>query len=256
MSIKKEKVIRFIFSAATISGVIATGVLAGKATIKAKQILDETYSEDLENVEPKEQIATVWKCYIPAMSAAALTISLVIGNNILSHKQQASLIAAYSLMTQQASAHQTKYKEAVKKVFGDDADEKIEQSIMVEHTENTHISAVGNFASTSLNAENDENTMLFYDSYSERYFESSLSRVIEAQYHLNRNFLLRGCCPLDEFYEFLGLEHIGNDKLGWEVDDELYWIDFNNQMTTMDDGLECCIISMATEPWVSDSVYC
>ena len=37
----------------------------------------------------------------------------------------------------------------------------------------------------------DENR-LFYDEYSRRYFESSVSRVLQAEYHLNRNFVMSG----------------------------------------------------------------
>ena len=89
--------------------------------------------------------------------------------------------------------------------------------------------------------------VLFYDDWSGRYFESTIEQVIAAQYHINRNFVLRGYVTLNELYEFLGLEttEYGN-TVGWAVEDEMYWIDFHQHKVIMDDGLECYIIET---PW-------
>ena len=53
------------------------------------------------------------------------------------------------------------------------------------------------------------------------YFQSTMADVIEAQYHLNRNFALRGSASLREYFAFLGIldqfpEGFG-DALGWDV---------------------------------------
>ena len=71
-----------------------------------------------------------------------------------------------------------------------------------------------------------------------------------AEYHLNRNYILRGYAYLNEFYVFLGIEETDyGSVLGWAPnDDGMYWIDFNHSKTVLDDGLEVYIIEMPFEP--------
>ena len=98
--------------------------------------------------------------------------------------------------------------------------------------------------------ENDGEPKLFYDEHSNRYFEATIEQVIQAEYHLNRNFTLRGYVYLNEFYEFLGLSITEyGDVMGWAVNyDEIYWVDFNHRKVAMDDGLEVYIIETPYEP--------
>ena len=58
--------------------------------------------------------------------------------------------------------------------------------------------------------------------------------MLQAEYHLNRNFAIRGGDgTVNEFYEFLGLAPIdGGDTIGWAVCDELRWVDFNHTKVT------------------------
>ena len=94
---------------------------------------------------------------------------------------------------------------------------------------------------------------VFYEEHYGKLFESSVSNVVLAMYHLNRNFVLRGTCVLNEFYEFLGLEPIEGGLIGWDVYTgfENYgyqWIDFYFNKLTTDDGLEVYEIVFAFEP--------
>lgn len=90
--------------------------------------------------------------------------------------------------------------------------------------------------------------ILCYDSYSKRYFESTMAAVLNAVYHINRNLQLRGDATINEFYEFLGIDGIEfGDEIIWDMNDlmegGIMWLDFENHRAVMDDGLECCIIS-------------
>ena len=67
--------------------------------------------------------------------------------------------------------------------------------------------------------------MLFYDTISEIYFESTYEEVLQALYHLNRNFVLRGESPCNEYYEFLGIEC--SNMLGWNSWSGYCFIDFD-----------------------------
>ena len=102
--------------------------------------------------------------------------------------------------------------------------------------------------------EADEEERLFYDAISDRYFQATISQVLQAEYHLNRNFALSGgFITLNQFYEFLGVSKVrGGDEVGWMVSDGLYWVDFDHQKTVVDDGLngevECYIIDAPFPP--------
>lgn len=122
--------------------------------------------------------------------------------------------------------------------------------LAVEKANDVCVSAesILNYCDISVDGENAEKR-LFYDELSKRYFEASIEQVLAAEYHLNRNFMLRGYVTINEFYEFLGISHIdGGDMLGWDVCEEIFWIDFDHRKITLDDGMECCYISTVFSP--------
>lgn len=83
-----------------------------------------------------------------------------------------------------------------------------------------------------------EEQRLFYDSFSKRYFQATISQVLQAEYHINRNMVLGAFVTLNDFYDFLGISHVeGGDVVGWLLSDSMYWIDFDNSKAMVDDGL-------------------
>lgn len=97
-----------------------------------------------------------------------------------------------------------------------------------------------------------EEVRTFYDCFSGRYFESTLSKVLQAEYHLNRNFALGGLyVEVNNFYELLGIAPIDRGKvLGWDCAEDIVWIDFNHYKATLDDGMEVYYIEMMIDPQV------
>ena len=80
---------------------------------------------------------------------------------------------------------------------------------------------------------------------------------MDAIYHLNRNYILRGYTVLNELYDFLGLDptDIGS-IMGWApLDEGMYWIEFNHRKTEMENGTEFYIIEMPFEPSVDYDEY-
>lgn len=236
------------FSAA---GVVVTAVLAVKATPRAVDLIRAdsrtNHDGDPYAATKTEMVKSAWKCYVPAVTMGAATIFCIFSANAISRKQQASLMSAYTLVSRQFR----EYKSKVTEFYGKEAHEKIMRSLAVEKAKDIHITAPNIFSNSSLDFEGaDEEERLFYDSFSERYFQSTISRVLQAEYHVNRNFaLMGGFVALNQFYEFLGIEPKKElSEFGWWVDDELYWIDFSHTRAMVDDGLsgevECWIIEM------------
>ncbi len=235
-------------------GVVTTSVLAVKATPKAVDIIRSREGIDHEGnyygPAKLEVVQLTWKCYIPAALVGLSTIACIFGANVLNKRNQASLVSAYAMLSESYK----QYREAAKSLYGEDADSKI----IAEVAKKKYISADDCYIYDPDSASEE---LLFYDSFSQRYFTSTMSSVLNAQYHVNRNFALRGWSDLNELYGFLGLEeHSGGDVIGWSADEMIEggltpWIDFENRLVEMDDGLECYIISTLFEPTVLDSDY-
>lgn len=244
-------------------GVVATAVMAAKATPKAVQLVRDNsrinHDGDPNAYTKKEAVMACWKCYIPTAVVGGSTIACIFGANALNRRQQAALASAYGLVSR---AYQD-YKRKVKENFGEAAHRDIMRQIAAEHSNNLSPYVPGIAGTTSLEFEGaNEEDRLFYDAFSERYFHATISQVLQAEYHLNRNFTLRGGAALNEFYELLGIEKIhGGDDIGWWVDPEceFYWIDFNHSRAMIDDGLsgevECYIIETSEPPRVPPADY-
>ena len=241
-------------------GVIVTAVVAVKATPKAL-VLIHTDSKKNHGGDPyaytkKEAVLSAWKCYIPAVAFGASTIACIMGANALNKRQQAALTSAYALVQNSYK----EYKDKLKELYGEETHNAIVNSIVAEKCKEGSISSPSFISNSSLDfgeGMEPEITRTFYDSFSQRYFESTIEKVIQAEYHLNRNFMFAGVIPLNDFYEFLGLERTDfGDKVGWSsVNGDIYWIDFNHHRLTLEDGMEIYIIDMVFEPtadWMED----
>lgn len=233
-----------ILTCAGAVGVVSTAILAVKATPKALEKIEKAKEEKGEELTKLEVVQAATPSYIPTILIGAGTIACIFGANVLNKRSQAALASAYALLDSSFK----EYKETLKELYGEEAHQNIMDHIAIEKAKEVGITAESMCANTCLtDDESCGEPVLFYEEWSGRYFESTIEQVIVAQYHVNRNFVLRGYVPLNELYEFLGLETTDyGDTVGWSVEDELYWIDFNCHKVVMDDGLECYIIET---PW-------
>lgn len=226
-------------------GVIATTVLAVKATPKALLALEEAKEEKGEDLTVLETVQTAGPVYIPTIITGAATLTCIFSANILNKRHQASITSAYALLDSSYKEYRTK----VNDIYGDDADEKVREEIAKDKYKDSDIDPA-------------TITELFYDEYSKRYFESTLVKVQQAEYRVNRDMMMRGYVYLNEFYEHLDLEPVPSGySLGWSPGANLdyywqEWIDFSHAKITMDDGTECHSIVMLMEPILEFENYC
>lgn len=232
------------------SGVVVTSILAVRATPKALRKIqqDSRINHDGNpNAYTKiEAFKSAWVYYVPATAVGTATIICIFGANILSRHQQAAITSAYALIN---NTYQD-YKDKVKELYGEETHQKIIDSIAKETCKDVYISSPGFCGSSSLDFDehDSKDNRLFYDVFSKRYFESSVVRVIEAEYHLNRNWWIGNAC-LNDFYELLGLEPVdGGNELSWFPEDGICWIDFDHHKTVLDDGLEVYLVEFVFAP--------
>lgn len=237
-------------------GVVATAVMAVRATPKAIHLLENAKKEKEDELTKTEALKTALPVYIPTFLIGLSTIACIFGANALNKHQQGALMSAYALVDNSYR----EYKSKLKELYGEEAHNSIIDSIAKEKCEEVHITCPGMIETSTLDFDEGmepEVIRTFYDSFSQRYFESTISKIIQAEYHLNRNFMFEGCIDLNEFYEFLGLEKTDiGDTVGWSsYNGDIYWIDFNHHKITLEDGMEIFVIDMVFEPtaeWLDD----
>lgn len=228
-----------ILTGVGIVGVAATAVTAVKVTPKALILLEAEKKKKGEKLTKLETIKVAGPAYIPSIIIGVSTITCIFGANYLNQRQQASLASAYALLDRSYR----EYRNKVKELYGES---EVQTEIAKDHYDEE-------------DTPEDDGKELFYDTYSKRYFRSTIEEVQRAEYYLNRNIATRDYAYLNEFYEMLGLEPI-EAELGWSSGGNIEgywktWVDFTHELVTMDDGLECHVIMFQEDPYLNFEDY-
>lgn len=214
-------------------GVITTTVLAVKATPKALKLIEEAEDEKGEELTVVETVKTAWKPYVPTAISCTSTLVCIFGAHYLSARTQASLMSAYAVLDSTFKEYREKIREKCP-----------EESIRYEHE------MILSKYDGSLDVDEDDGKELFWDYQSLRYFRASLEEVKNAEYLLNQKLATTGFACLNDFYDFLNMEHIPYGyQLGWSTmysdkaygDDEL--LNFTYEPAQYD-GLKCKIMTI------------
>lgn len=223
-------------------GAITTTVMAVKATPKALKTIEAVEEVKGEKLTKTEIIKVAGPAYIPTVLMGMGTLACIFGANALNKRQQASLVSAYGLM----SSSYKEYKKKVVDLYGKEVDDKIRTEMAKEHFEKEKVA---------------DGKQLFYDDFSERYFESTLEDVLRAEANLNKQIAVATGAYLNEFYEFLGIDKIpAGNELGWcnGLLESMYWtnwVDFDHTEFETVDGVKCTLIKMMQEPVIDFAYY-
>lgn len=245
------------------AGVVATAVTAVKATPKALAFVDEEIRKQnralldeaekngndvcaqINKLKPIEVVKVAWKPYIPAIVLGTATITCIFGANVLNRRQQAALSSAYLFLEQSYK----EYRNKVKALYGDDADNKVDAEI-----------AKDKFSDEDMIPVFDGEKCLFYEEHYGKFFERTMLEVRDAEYQLNRKLAKEGEVSLNDFMEFLDLPNVKDgDILGWSQEDgfDFYnytWIEFEHVLLTVNDDMECYMIKTPLQPTVGYDV--
>lgn len=230
-------------------GVVGTAVTAVMATPKALQIINIAKEKNEDEPTKLDMVKLVAPIYIPSALVGVGTIACIVGANILNKRQQAALTSAYIMISRAHNDYTAKLVE----LYGQEADDKIREGLMKNpieaeppHVASDHLICTG---SRGLETVCNSEPALFYDTISERYFESTPLNVYAAEYYLSRNFMLMGYTTPNDFYDFLGIPQTPDgDTVGWSMEWGFSWLDFTHVKTIMDDGLVCYSITPVFQP--------
>lgn len=179
--------------------------------------------------DSKKEEANALKKYAPTFIVGGATTALIFSSSVLNKRMNLELASAISMI----GCNYSNYRSEVAKRHGTEEDQDIIKTISANEANKCHITADCCFSNTSLDLDDiHEQQLVFYDSFSKRFFKSTISKVLQAEYHLNRNFALGACVSINDFYDFLGVDRVDyGEDIGWGSNlwnDGINWIDFNH----------------------------
>lgn len=237
----------FIFAGLAVVGVFATAYFSARDTRKAeKEIARYKKDEPLLDTESKAmRIATeIAPNYICTAVSAAATVTCI----ILSHKITAGQLAALSATAAGAEHVFNKYRGQIRDILG----EEKENEIFEQANEDWVITPALPLRQIKENKTDIPNDTLF--EYNGIKFWSTVEKVQQAMYHINRQLILRGYVSEFELLEFLGINARPESEDQVWVSDMFIedgmepWIDFYQTYSKNSDGDDLIKISYAYGP--------
>lgn len=243
---------------ATITGVVATGVLAAKAGYKARGIVDEekarrgaeavadktfdTYLEEKAAYEAAADLTTrekaelTWLCYAAPAITGASTIASCMGVHLIHTKRHAALAGLYAITAGKLDDYKDMAEEALgTKKQQEFQDRMAQKAVDGAPFDNRSVMMTGGHE-------------LCFDTWTSRYFMSSMSEIADVVNQCNALLIDDGELDLNTFYERLGLEGVpwGLD-FGWsKAKTDKISINYGN--VTAPDGRPAIAISFRNDP--------
>lgn len=267
MKVNWKKVVPCFLTVTSCVGVVGVAITSGRDTIKAKKKLEtkEISLSDKKSVSDYlEIVKETLPCYIPTVAATAITISAIIFNKQLTKKQMLAIVGAGSASGRFIGEMNNKIRE----LYGEDVLDDIRREIAKDHEDGIPYAAVPDISYDSMLSRKWTDGLngdtLFYDSYYDIWFRSSMAGVISGVYHLNRNHSLGAIPTLEMLYEFWGVswkDQCDEDftVLGWGEEmysDGIGWIDVSlTPSEKKDTGENYYIINYEYPPVVLEEVW-
>lgn len=230
-----------------IAGMIATTVMAVKATPKAMSLIEEAGYKKGSDENPimdmeytpltkLEIVKVAWKPYIPAIVTGVGSIACLVGASSVSARRNAALATAYTI----SETALREYKDKVVETVGEKKEKSIRDAIAKDKIDKNPVQK-NEVVLT------DGGATLCYDELSGRYFKSDIEKLRRAANELNHQMLSDGSASLNDFYYLIGLDNIKiGDDLGWDTRMNLLDLDFSSQLTS--DGKPCLVLQFSIAP--------
>lgn len=229
-----------ILTAVAVTGTITTAVLAGRASFKAAELIQE--DERIEGVagDPvyrfKERAQLTWKLYIPAVATGVATIACIVAANQIGNRRAAAMAAAYSL----ADKAFEEYKEKIVEKLGEKKEKAARTELAQEYVRD-HPPTIEDSILIG-----DTTSVLCCDLYTKRYLLSDMETIRRAANDINYQVNHDYYASLSDFYDRIGMEHTSmSDDVGWNAD-KLLDLEFDVVLTPS--GKPCLTFDFTTAP--------
>ena len=202
-----------ILTSIGVAGVVGTAVSASVASVKSYKEI-KTANDAGYDLSTKEKVKMCWKYYIPTAITGSVTISAIIGSNVIFGKKEAAMASALAL----AEKGFEEYKSTIAEKFGKDEEKQLQDKAIfdkIANTESDEIHPEWTFET--------HGKTLCYDYYCGRYFISDPAFLRSCEGEINRKFLTEGVVMLQDVYDEIGfVSHswLGR-QIGWELPDDV-----------------------------------
>ena len=229
-------------------GIVASTVMACKATLKVEEIVDEakekidtihqvsadpTMAEKYSEEDGKKDLAIVYtqtavkfiKLYGPSVTIGVASLACMIGSNHILNKRNAALAAAYAAVDKSFK----EYRGRVIERFGKQMDRELRYNIKAQEIEETTVDANGKETITKKTVDvMDPNSYsqyaIVFDDSNEGWDpdpERSKYFLIQQQNWANERLKSRGHLFLNEVYDMLGAKRTkAGAQVGWVYDEK------------------------------------
>jgi len=220
-----------------LAGMVATTVLAVKATPKALRLIEEKQKGQEETLTKVDVVKTTWTCYIPAAITCVVSAGCILGASSINAKKNAAIAAAYSISERAFS----EYKEQVVEVIGEKKEQLVRDKVAEKQLKE--------YPKTNREViMTDKGDMMCFDPISGRTFKSDYDKIRSAEHWLNKELRSNMYVSLNEFYYELGLRPIDiGDDLGWNIHKEEE-VDISYSSQLAEDGTPCLVINYSVSP--------
>lgn len=233
-----------LLTAGGVVGVVATGVLAGRAGIKAQDLIQERELEEthkggfdrIQEIPRSEKIKIAIPQFIPPVITGSATIGAIILSHRMSGQKAAALAAAYGLSRQQFE----EYREKVAQKLTGPKKEQVDAELAQERA--NRASGAGQIVIV------EGGDVLCFDEPTGRYFKSTMEKIQRAVNRTNEEIINGEYASANFFYEELGLP---NTTWGEEVgfnQDNLVALDVSTILSPEDESTPCLAINFKKMP--------
>lgn len=223
-----------ILSIASGVGVVASMVLVAKETPLAIERIKNAEEVKEEALTPLESIIVATPAYIPSIVVGTSTLVCILSCSVLNARRQNQLVSLCHL----ANSSYREYREKLIELKGEELDTEIIAEVTRSRSD-YHLT----------DSDDPDVKFTWYEPILGEYLTRYEREIIDAEYHLNRNYALYGCVTVNDWYEMLGLRQtMEGAVLGWTIEDGVYWIDFEHRLQEMSDGTKYYVIKPLFPP--------
>ena len=208
-----------ILTGLSLAGVVSTAYFAALGGMDAIRKIEDrdlynsiTFEEGDVYVQTlKDKALLTWKCYIPAAVSGVSTLAFIGVGHKISSKRTAALATAYSLTEMAFNEYKAKVVETLgEKKAVDIRDRVAEDRVNRTAKASSEVMVVG------------DGEVLCFESFTGRYFKSSMEALRKAQNDINSQIINEGYASLNEFFNAVGIPYSGvGEELGWSTDEML-----------------------------------
>jgi hypothetical protein len=223
-------------------GVIASTIMACRATTKIEDVLDNTKerindiheaAESNEIESSKELALTYGKCglemtklYAPAVILGTLSLTSIVASNQILKKRNLALAATYATLDKTFK----EYRQRVVERFGKEVDDELRYNIKQVKVENTVTDMdTGKEKKVKTNLDVADPTLnpyiMYFDENTSKLYENNmdynLMNLHSAEQYANDKCRVEGFIFLNDIYDSLGIKKTSmGQKVGWIYDPE------------------------------------